>query len=262
MFLTSELHPGRSDSRSDAQLSNHGLYLTLKAAGDFVCALVLLVLTAPLVLVAMGLIKLTSKGPALYWQTRMGKNGRPFLIYKIRTMVHECESLTGAAWSKPGDTRITPVGWWLRKLHLDELPQLWNVLRGEMSLIGPRPERPEFLPQLEQAIPRYRDRLRVRPGLTGLAQVQLPPDTDLESVRLKLAYDLHYVRGVGPWLDLRIGWATVLKLVGMSFRGIRWTLKLPRQERVQDLYRKWILQTHLSQNTALHGATIPTPAPR
>ena len=105
---------------------------------------------------------------------RLGKNGRPFRLHKIRTMRHDCEKATGPRWAVPGDPRITPLGRFLRQTHLDELPQLWNVLRGEMSLVGPRPERPEFVPDLEQAIPHYRDRLLVRPGVTGLAQVQLP----------------------------------------------------------------------------------------
>lgn len=212
-------------------------YLAVKAFGDFVLASFLLVVTAPLVLAGMVLVKLTSAGPMLYSQTRLGRNGRPFTLYKIRTMTHQAESLTGARWCTPGDQRVTGVGRWLRKTHLDELPQLWNVLRGEMSLIGPRPERPEFVPQLEQAIPLYRERLQVRPGLTGLAQVQLPPDTDLNSVRAKLAYDLHYVRRVGPWLDVRIALATVLKIVGLPFRWIRAACGFPRFEAVTQAYR-------------------------
>src|SRR5205823_316253 len=107
-------------------------------------------------------------------------------------------------WSIPGDPRVTLIGQVLRRTHLDELPQLLNVLRGDMSLIGPRPERPEFLPELEAAFPRYRDRLAVRPGVTGLAQVQLPADSDLDSVREKLRHDLYYIQHLGPWLDLRI----------------------------------------------------------
>ena len=169
-------------------------YETVKASLEFVAALVLLIPATPLILIAMLLIKLTSRGPAIYVQTRIGKDGRPFTIYKLRTMIHDAESLTGAQWCMPGDTRITTVGRWLRRTHIDELPQLWNVLRGQMSLIGPRPERPEFMPSLELAIPLYRERLRVRPGLTGFAQVQLFPDTDLDSVRIKLAFDLHYLR--------------------------------------------------------------------
>jgi lipopolysaccharide/colanic/teichoic acid biosynthesis glycosyltransferase len=194
---------------------------------DGVLGLVLLVLSAPLILLAGLLIRLTSRGPVFYSQTRSGRNGRPFTLYKIRTMYHDCEQQSGPRWSRPGDPRVMPVGRLLRKTHLDELPQLWNVLRGEMSLVGPRPERPEFIPQLEQAIPYYRGRLLVRPGLTGLAQVQLPPDTDLASVRLKLAYDLYYVRQHGLWLDLRILAGTVFHVLGMPWQTVRKLTLIP-----------------------------------
>jgi lipopolysaccharide/colanic/teichoic acid biosynthesis glycosyltransferase len=214
-----------------------GIYGACKRVADLLAALVLLVLTAPLVLLSMLLIRLTSRGPALYTQTRVGRGGVPFTIYKLRTMVHRCESLTGALWSVPGDPRVTPLGRILRRTHLDELPQLWNVLRGDMSLVGPRPERPEFVPQLEQAIPHYRARLAVRPGVTGLAQVQLPPDTDLDSVRLKLAYDLYYAAHVGFWLDLRIGLATALKMVGVPFRVLRRLFRFPERGPVEEAYR-------------------------
>jgi lipopolysaccharide/colanic/teichoic acid biosynthesis glycosyltransferase len=182
--------PARRTPRRPA-LPPAGWYQPCKRAADLTAALALLLLTAPLVLLAMLLIKLTSRGPVLYTQTRLGRHGRPFAIYKLRTMAHRAESLTGPCWSRPGDPRVTRLGRFLRRTHLDELPQRWNVLRGDMSLVGPRPERPEFVPQLEQAVAHYRERLRVRPGVTGLAQVQLPPDTDLDSVRLKLAYDLY-----------------------------------------------------------------------
>lgn len=211
-------------------------YESVKVALDFVLALFLLIATAPLILFAMILIKLTSPGPVIYSQTRIGKNGKPFTIYKLRTMTHNCESLTGAQWSKPGDTRITCVGRWLRKTHIDELPQLWNVLRGDMSLIGPRPERPEFLPQLEQAIAKYRERLDVRPGVTGFAQVQLPPDTDFESVRIKLAYDLHYVQHMSFWFDLRIYLATLLKVLGVPMLAIARLCLFPGRAAVECEY--------------------------
>jgi lipopolysaccharide/colanic/teichoic acid biosynthesis glycosyltransferase len=211
-------------------------YAYLKWAFDFTLALIILILTAPLSLLAMLLVKLTSRGPALYSQTRVGLDGRPFTIYKIRSMTHQCESLTGARWSTPGDSRVTPVGRILRKTHIDELPQLWNVLRGDMSLIGPRPERPEFVPQLEKALPLYRVRLLVRPGVTGLAQVQLPPDTNLDSVRVKLAYDVWYVRQVSFFLDLRILFATASKLFGLPFGVIRALFGFARKETIQQAY--------------------------
>ena len=132
-------------------------------------------------------------------------------------MIHNCESLTGPRWSMPGDPRVTCIGAFLRASHLDELPQLLNVLRGEMSLIGPRPERPEFVPELERELPGYWQRLTVRPGVTGLAQVQLPPDTDLNSVRRKLAHDLYYIRHLSPWLDLRLLLCTAVYALGLPF---------------------------------------------
>jgi lipopolysaccharide/colanic/teichoic acid biosynthesis glycosyltransferase len=213
-------------------------YLVAKTVFDVVAAAFLLIPTAPLMLTAMLLVKLTSPGPMFYKQTRLGRRGRPFTIYKIRTMAHDCESLTGPRWSTPGDARVTPVGRWLRRTHIDELPQLWNVLRGDMSLIGPRPERPEFAPRLEQAVPYYRQRLAVRPGVTGLAQVQLPPDSDLESVRIKTAYDLYYIGSVGVLLDLRIAWATLFKLMGLSSTRLRKLFCLPSRGVIEEGHRR------------------------
>jgi lipopolysaccharide/colanic/teichoic acid biosynthesis glycosyltransferase len=155
-------------------------------------------------------------------------------------MTHQCESLTGPCWAKPGDARITRVGRWLRRTHLDELPQLWNVLKGDMSLIGPRPERPEFVPKLEKAIPLYHGRLQVRPGLTGLAQVQLPPDTDLASVRLKLAYDLYFVQHIGLWLEARIHFATILHIFGIPFPWIRKVFGFPHTNAVEKCYQRLV----------------------
>jgi lipopolysaccharide/colanic/teichoic acid biosynthesis glycosyltransferase len=215
-------------------------YLALKTAWEFLFALVLLVMTAPLLLLAMALVKLTTRGPVFYCQTRVGRGGRPFILYKLRSMIHQCETLTGPCWAKPGDARITRVGRWLRRLHLDELPQLWNVLKGDMSLIGPRPERPEFVPKLTRVIPLYHGRLQARPGLTGLAQVQLPADSDLASVRLKLAYDLYYVQHVNWWLDMRILPATILHLAGVPFAWIRRVLGFPEISVIEQEYQRLI----------------------
>lgn len=217
-----------------------GWYLPVKAGVDFLFSLALAVPGAPVALVAAVLVKLTSRGPALYSQTRLGRHGKPFRIYKIRTMVHECEKHSGPQWASAGDSRITPLGRVLRKLHIDELPQLWNVLRGDMSLVGPRPERPEFVPQLEQAIPCYRDRLLVRPGVTGLAQIQLPADTDLASVRRKLAYDLHYVQHVGFWLDVRILVGTGFYVLRVPFRVTRALLRVPSGRPVEQAYQRLV----------------------
>lgn len=199
----------------------------LKAAVDFALAAVLSVLALPFVLAAAAVIKLTSRGPVLYTQTRVGLNGREFRIYKLRTMRHNCEAVSGVRWASAGDPRITRVGAFLRKTHLDELPQLWNVLRGDMALVGPRPERPEFVTRLAAEIPGYAARLAVRPGVTGLAQVQLPADTCLDSVRLKLAYDLHHIAHAGLWLDLRLMLCTGLKMLHVPFRVSNRLLRVP-----------------------------------
>jgi lipopolysaccharide/colanic/teichoic acid biosynthesis glycosyltransferase len=196
-------------------------YSPLRRVLDFTAALTLLMLTGPILLVAALAVRLTSRGPAFYTQVRTGRGGRPFTIYKLRTMVDNCESLTGPRWTIPGDPRITPLGWLLRRSHLDELPQLVNVLKGEMSLIGPRPERPEFVAKLERLLPGYARRHDVLPGITGLAQVQLPPDTDIESVRQKLEYDLYFVGHRSFWLDVRIVLGTVMHTVGASFGLLR-----------------------------------------
>jgi lipopolysaccharide/colanic/teichoic acid biosynthesis glycosyltransferase len=130
----------------------------------------------------------------------------------------------------PGDTRVTPIGRLLRRAHIDELPQLINVIRGEMSFIGPRPERPEIAAQLDRVFPDYRERLARRPGLTGLAQVLLPPDTTLDAVGMKLCYDRYYVRHAGFWLDLRIVLATPFHLLGFRTRWIARVFRFPRFE--------------------------------
>jgi lipopolysaccharide/colanic/teichoic acid biosynthesis glycosyltransferase len=204
-----------------------GWYAAARAAIDAAVALVLLVLTFPLVLVLLGLVKLTSRGPALYTQVRQGRGGRPYTIYKLRSMTHECERDSGPRWSIGNDPRVTRLGRLLRRTHLDELPQLWNVVRGEMSLVGPRPERPELAAELELAYPHFQDRLAVRPGITGLAQIQLPADSDLPGVGRKLACDLCYIREMGPWLDLKILVGTAMKVAGVPLGSIRERLALP-----------------------------------
>jgi lipopolysaccharide/colanic/teichoic acid biosynthesis glycosyltransferase len=203
------------------------VYSAVKTILDFVAAALILIVAAPFILVAALLVRLTSKGAAFYTQIRVSQGGKPYVIYKLRSMYHDCERQSGIRWSQRGDSRITPVGKWLRRTHIDELPQLWNVLRGEMSLIGPRPERPELVASLEKALPRYRDRVLVKPGMTGLAQIQLPPDTDLESVRRKLALDRAYIYYRGFWFDLKIYVGTVLYLVGVSYPTIWGWLKFP-----------------------------------
>jgi lipopolysaccharide/colanic/teichoic acid biosynthesis glycosyltransferase len=189
-------------------------YLRLRALIEWSVAFALLVAAAP-ILLALGLIVgLTSEGPIVYSQWRVGRSGKPFRIYKLRTMTHRCETLTGPVWAIADDPRMTRVGRWLRDSHLDELPQLWNVLCGQMSLIGPRPERPEIAARIEQTLPEFRHRLLVRPGITGLAQMRLPADSDLDTVRRKLALDLYYIQHLSPLLDARLVVSTPLRFFG------------------------------------------------
>jgi len=211
------------------QIASGTWYEFIKTASDFLLAVGILLLSLPVLVLAVIAIRVTSKGPAFYTQLRLGRRGRPYVIYKLRSMYHECERKSGIQWSTRSDPRVTKVGWFLRKSHIDELPQLWNVLRGEMSLIGPRPERPELVVKLEVDLPYYRDRLLVKPGLTGLAQIQLPPDTDLNSVRRKLALDRVYVSRRSLWLDFRIYLATACYLLGVSFSTLRRWFALPHE---------------------------------
>jgi lipopolysaccharide/colanic/teichoic acid biosynthesis glycosyltransferase len=232
-------------------------YLFFKVGLEFTIALLLLVLSLPLILVTAVLVKLTSPGPAFYSQVRLGRHGRTFRLYKIRTMWHDCEKTTGARWAVPGDPRVTPLGRFLRRTHLDELPQLWNVLRGEMGMVGPRPERPEFVPDLERAVPHYGDRLLIRPGVTGLAQVQLPADTDLASVRRKLAYDLYYIRYINLWLDLRLICCTSVRMLGIPFHVLGRLFRLPHVHQVEHHYRA--RQSAAATPPPFNGPICPAP---
>ena len=224
----------------------------LKPKIDFAIALILFLLAFPIVAIAGCLVVLTSNGPVFYRQTRVGQFGRPFRIWKIRTMRHNCEAASGAKWSSKGDQRVTVVGRFLRMTHIDELPQIWNILCGDMSLIGPRPERPEFIAYLEKALEGYRGRLAVKPGVTGLAQIQLPPDSNLMSVRQKLALDLVYVERRGLWLDLRLAIGTMLYLIGFSFATVRTAMSLPGASEVPTLL---VNETEASQT----GQCLATP---
>lgn len=191
-------------------------YHDWKRPFDRMLALLLLIPGLPLIGILSLLVRLTSRGPAIYRQVRVGRRGRIYTMYKLRSMRSDAEKSSGPAWSQKGDPRITPLGRLLRKLHLDELPQLFNVVRGEMALIGPRPERPEFVVVLGREIPGYLRRIDVLPGVTGLAQINLPPDTDLDSVRRKLVLDTEYIDQAHPWLDARILLCTLLRVAGLS----------------------------------------------
>ena len=186
----------------------------LKRYADVVISLVLLLLSAPLLALAVTVVKLQDGGSILYRQRRTGLFGQPFDVLKIRTMVPDAE-VGQAQWAQVRDRRITPAGLWLRRTRIDELPQLLNVLRGEMSLIGPRPERPELEVELENRIPNYRLRHWVRPGLSGWAQVCMPYGSSVEDSELKLSYDLFYLRNASLWLDLLI----LLKTIKIVLKG-------------------------------------------
>jgi sugar transferase (PEP-CTERM system associated) len=172
-------------------------------------ATAILVVSPVLLLVAVA-VRLTSHGPVLYHQRRVGQNGRLFYVHKFRSMVANAEAATGAVWAaKHGDSRITPLGRIMRRSRLDELPQLWNILCGHMSLVGPRPERPEFVSSLRQQIPFYANRHIVKPGLTGWAQVRYTYGASVEDAMEKLQYDLFYIKHMSIALDLMIMLATV-----------------------------------------------------
>ena len=180
----------------------------LKRTADLFVSVFLLLITSPFVLLAAFMIWLEDQGPVLYTQQRTGWMGRPFTLYKLRTMKVQPDDAP-ALWTQPGDHRITRCGELLRRLRLDELPQLFNVLSGEMSLIGPRPERPELEKQLEERIPHYRKRHWMRPGLSGWAQVFAPYASSISDSDLKLSYDLYYLRHFSTWLDLVILFRTI-----------------------------------------------------
>jgi len=150
----------------------------------------------------------------IYSQERVGRNGRYFRVYKFRSMVTDAEKHSGPVWAKKNDPRVTAVGRLLRKLRLDEIPQLWNVLKGDMSIVGPRPERPYFVEKLKRVYPLYSRRLLVRPGLTGWAQVKGRYDETIEDVKTKLEFDLYYLENMSLRMDLKIVLSTVAIVLG------------------------------------------------
>jgi sugar transferase (PEP-CTERM system associated) len=180
---------------------------------DVLAAVAGLMLTAAIMALVALAIKLTSPGPVLFTQTRVGKDNRVFTLFKFRSMNANAEAKTGAVWATPGDSRITPLGRFLRKTRLDELPQFWNVLRGDMSLVGPRPERPEFVSDLTKDIPFYGQRHVAKPGITGWAQVRYSYGASVEDALEKLQYDLFYIKNMSIGLDLFILFKTVQTVV-------------------------------------------------
>jgi len=180
---------------------------------DVGLALVGLASHSPLLVLAAVLIKLQDGGPVFYSQERVGKGGRTFRVHKLRTMVSQAEHMTGPVWAMPDDPRVTHVGYWLRRLRIDEIPQMWNVLRGEMSFVGPRPERPVFVEALQSKIPIYSLRHLVRPGITGWAQVRCPYAASEEDNLLKLEYDLYYLQNASLLFDVRIMLRTIFTVI-------------------------------------------------
>lgn len=193
--------------------------LVLKRVVDVASALAGLVALAPVMALVALAVKLSSRGPTLYSQERVGRFGEIFNIYKFRTMRVNAES-SGPVWAAPeNDPRLTPIGGFLRRTHLDELPQLFNVLLGDMSLVGPRPERPYFVESLSREIASYDERLLIKPGMTGLAQVHYRYDQTIEDVKQKLRFDLLYIKHMCLMLDVRIvAWTLLVVVTG---RGIR-----------------------------------------
>jgi exopolysaccharide biosynthesis polyprenyl glycosylphosphotransferase len=184
-------------------------FRAFKRAMDRILSLTAILLGLPVLLFIALLVRVTSKGPVIYRQERVGKGGKNFMMLKFRTMTVDAEKGTGAVWAQKNDPRVTPVGGILRKTHFDELPQLFNVLKGDMSIVGPRPERPEIVAKLKKSITDYERRLEILPGITGLAQVLHRADESLSDVRKKVKYDILYIKKMCWWMELRIMASTV-----------------------------------------------------
>jgi len=190
------VHSGRAIDSAGAQ--------ALKRAVDLLAAVALLIFGTPLCVLVGLAIRLEDGGPILFRQTRVGRGGALFTLYKLRSMRSDAEADSGPQWAAPDDARVTRIGRWIRALRIDEIPQAWNVLVGDMSFVGPRPERPEFVCLLREAIPAYDHRHRVRPGMTGWVQLNQPSSHTIDDARRKLEYDLHYLASWSLLLDLYI----------------------------------------------------------
>jgi lipopolysaccharide/colanic/teichoic acid biosynthesis glycosyltransferase len=217
----------RLDSVAVSAVADHGFADRVSRIVNFVLAAVALFLALPLLLLITIVIKLTSRGPVLYTQERVGLDrrtpdmgrgnhrrvrdigGKPFTIYKFRTMRVDAEAHGGAVWATQNDPRVTPVGRFLRQYRLDEIPQLLNVMQGEMNIVGPRPERPTIFAELREHITEYPLRQRAKPGITGLAQICHHYDRSMDDVRTKVRFDLEYIRRRSLWEDFRIMLLTI-----------------------------------------------------
>ena len=181
----------------------------MKRLFDIFFSLLLLIITSPLCLITALLIKLDSKGPIIYKQMRVGKGGKEYYLFKFRSMCHNAESKSGPVWAKENDPRVTTVGAIIRKLRIDEIPQVLNVLKGDMSFVGPRPERPHFVNELKNQIPYYTQRLVVKPGITGWAAVKYRYGSSIEDAIEKMQYDLYYIKHLSLFFDLSIIFHTI-----------------------------------------------------
>nr|WP_244880291.1 exopolysaccharide biosynthesis polyprenyl glycosylphosphotransferase [Lactiplantibacillus fabifermentans] len=183
-----------------------GRGLVFKRAFDLVVGIIGLIISMPLIFIFGLLVKITSKGPALYKQERVGVIGKTFKVIKLRSMYQDAELKTGAIWARKDDNRVTPIGRFMRKTRIDELPQFWNVLKGDMSLVGPRPERPMLTEKFSVNIPEFPQRLRITPGITGYAQVNGGYDI---TPKQKCKFDNYYIEHYSLWFDVRILVATI-----------------------------------------------------
>lgn len=194
-------------------------FVKFKRVMDYCLAILGIAIASPLLIFVAILIKLNSPGPVVYKQNRVGKNGKIFEIYKLRTMCIDAEKFTGVVWARENDPRVTFIGRILRKTHIDEIPQLLNVLKGEMSIVGPRPERPEMVRDLKELICDYEKRLSVKPGITGLAQVYNKYDETIADVKRKIKYDILYIKKMCWLIEMRILARTFV--VALTGRGAR-----------------------------------------
>jgi sugar transferase (PEP-CTERM system associated) len=225
-----ERESGRVDLRSlnpswlifsDGFSGSRRVSTVAKRGFDLVVSFLLLVLTAPIVVLAALAVKLETRGPAFYRQKRVGLYGQPFDVIKIRSMRTDAEVGGQAVWAKKDDPRVTRVGTFIRKTRIDELPQAWSVLKGEMSFVGPRPERPQFVHDFEARLPYYAERHVVKPGITGWAQINYPYGASVQDAREKLEYDLYYAKNYTPFLDILILMQTLRVILWPDNAGAR-----------------------------------------
>lgn len=200
-----------------AELGPQRWNMQLQTIYSFLIALIAVIILAPVMLLVAIAVRVTSAGPVLFRQKRVGLNGTIFSVFKFRSMTVDAEAGTGAVWAKKNDPRVTPIGGFLRKTRLDELPQLFNVLAGKMSIVGPRPERPEFVSVLTEQIPFYRQRHAVKPGVTGWAQINYKYGETIQDTIVKLEYDLYYIKNLSPSLDLFIMFHTAKVMLFSSY---------------------------------------------